>query len=126
VPALLFLVVWIAQQALFAYFDLAGTGEGGVAYFAHIGGFVFGLVVYGITSYRTRIPSRSAGLALSAFVVPWVVLLGAGFVYEGAAPAWIDFATTSVMGILLLVIGYLTRAESPPAEREEPIPDATA
>lgn len=91
-----------------------------------VGGFVFGLVVYGITSYRTRIPSRSAGLALLAFVVPWVVLLGSGVVYEGAAPAWIDFATTSVMGVLLLVIGYLTRAESLPAEREEPTPDATA
>jgi membrane associated rhomboid family serine protease len=45
-PALLFLVVWIAQQFLFAYFDLAGPEEGGgVAYFAHIGGFVFGLLL---------------------------------------------------------------------------------
>jgi membrane associated rhomboid family serine protease len=44
-PALLFLGVWILQQGLFAYFDLAGTGEGGVAYFAHIGGFVFGLLL---------------------------------------------------------------------------------
>src|SRR4030095_2735495 len=44
-PALAFLVIWFAQQALFGYFDLfqpAGEG-GGVAYFAHIGGFVFGL-----------------------------------------------------------------------------------
>jgi rhomboid family protein len=44
-PALLFLGIWILQQGLFAYFDLAGTGEGGVAYFAHIGGFVFGLLL---------------------------------------------------------------------------------
>ncbi|MGH2946479.1 MAG: rhomboid family intramembrane serine protease [Solirubrobacteraceae bacterium] len=46
-PALLFLGFWIVQQALFAYFDLLQpTGEGGgVAYFAHIGGFVFGLLV---------------------------------------------------------------------------------
>jgi membrane associated rhomboid family serine protease len=45
-PAILFLGIWILQQALFAYFDLLqpmGDG-GGVAYFAHIGGFVFGLL----------------------------------------------------------------------------------
>jgi membrane associated rhomboid family serine protease len=45
-PAIFFLGIWIIQQALFAYFDLvqpAGS-EGGVAYFAHIGGFVFGLL----------------------------------------------------------------------------------
>jgi membrane associated rhomboid family serine protease len=45
-PALLFLVIWIGQQFLFAYFDLVGPEEGGgVAYFAHIGGFVFGLLL---------------------------------------------------------------------------------
>ena len=45
-PALLVLGFWFLQQALFGYFDLAqpsGQG-GGVAYFAHIGGFVFGLL----------------------------------------------------------------------------------
>jgi membrane associated rhomboid family serine protease len=46
-PAILFLGIWILQQGLFAYFDLLQpTGEGGgVAYFAHIGGFVFGLLL---------------------------------------------------------------------------------
>ena len=46
-PAILFLGIWILQQALFAYFDLLQpTGEGGgVAYFAHIGGFVLGLAL---------------------------------------------------------------------------------
>jgi membrane associated rhomboid family serine protease len=45
-PAILFLAIWIGQQFLFGYFDLVGSsGEGGVAYFAHIGGFVFGLLL---------------------------------------------------------------------------------
>ena len=46
-PAILFLGVWIVQQALFAYFDLLqpSSDGGGVAYFAHIGGFVAGLVL---------------------------------------------------------------------------------
>jgi rhomboid family protein len=45
-PAMLFLVVWIGLQVLGATagFSQAGGGsEGGVAYFAHVGGFVFGL-----------------------------------------------------------------------------------
>jgi len=46
-PALLILGFWFIQQVAFGYFGLnAGGGEeGGVAYFAHIGGFVFGLLL---------------------------------------------------------------------------------
>jgi membrane associated rhomboid family serine protease len=44
-PAILILGFWFIQQALFGYFDLGNGGQGGgVAYFAHIGGFVFGLI----------------------------------------------------------------------------------
>ena len=44
-PALLILGFWFVQQVLFGYFDLGSAGEGGgVAYFAHIGGFAFGLL----------------------------------------------------------------------------------
>jgi membrane associated rhomboid family serine protease len=45
-PALLILGFWFVQQVLFGYFDVstAGNDEGGVAYFAHIGGFAFGLL----------------------------------------------------------------------------------
>jgi membrane associated rhomboid family serine protease len=55
-PAILFLGIWIIQQALFAYFDLvqpSGTG-GGVAYFAHIGGFAFGLLLIRIFARRPQ------------------------------------------------------------------------
>ncbi len=55
-PALLFLVIWFAQQALFGYFDLiqpAGEG-GGVAYFAHIGGFVLGLALIKLFASERR------------------------------------------------------------------------
>ena len=44
-PAVLILGFWFVQQVLFGYFDLNSTGAGGgVAYFAHIGGFAFGLL----------------------------------------------------------------------------------
>ena len=42
-PALVILGFWFVEQILFGYFDLGSSG-GGVAYFAHIGGFAFGLL----------------------------------------------------------------------------------
>jgi membrane associated rhomboid family serine protease len=54
-PALIFLIVWFAQQALFGYFDLIQPAEGGgVAYFAHIGGFVFGLAAIKLFASERR------------------------------------------------------------------------
>ena len=46
IPAMFFLVIWFAEQLLFGYFDYVDPtgGGGGVAYFAHIGGFLFGLL----------------------------------------------------------------------------------
>jgi membrane associated rhomboid family serine protease len=43
-PAVLVLGVWFLLQLLPAFSDPAGVGGGGVAYFAHIGGFLFGLL----------------------------------------------------------------------------------
>ena len=56
IPAILFLGIWILQQAVFAYFDLLQpTGQGGgVAYFAHIGGFVFGLLLIRVFASERR------------------------------------------------------------------------
>ena len=55
-PAMLFLGIWIVQQALFAYFDLFQPqgSDGGVAYFAHIGGFVFGLLAIKLFASERR------------------------------------------------------------------------
>jgi membrane associated rhomboid family serine protease len=55
-PAILFLGIWILQQALFAYFDLFQPqgGGGGVAYFAHIGGFLFGLLMIKVFASERR------------------------------------------------------------------------
>jgi rhomboid family protein len=53
-PAILFLGIWILQQAVFAYFDLGGSNQGGVAYFAHIGGFVFGLAAIRLFASERR------------------------------------------------------------------------
>ena len=54
-PAILFLGFWILQQGVLAYFDLLQPTEGGgVAYFAHIGGFVFGLLLIRVFASEKR------------------------------------------------------------------------
>ena len=57
-PALLILGFWFVQQVLCGYFDRADPtgGGGGVAYFAHIGGFVFGLLL--IRAFATEARRR--------------------------------------------------------------------
>ncbi|MFL5824515.1 MAG: rhomboid family intramembrane serine protease [Solirubrobacteraceae bacterium] len=56
IPALVMLVVWFIGQAVFAAVDLTNpTGSGGgVAYFAHIGGFVFGLLTIKLLVRRRK------------------------------------------------------------------------
>jgi membrane associated rhomboid family serine protease len=54
VPAVLFLVFWAAQQFMASFGSIAKTQDtGGVAYWAHIGGFVFG-VAAGVYFRLTR------------------------------------------------------------------------
>ena len=53
-PAYLFLFIWFAQQAIFGAVDLTtpSGGGGGVAYFAHVGGFAFGLLLVRLFAKR--------------------------------------------------------------------------
>jgi membrane associated rhomboid family serine protease len=56
-PALIMLGLWFAEQAVFSAVGLTSPGTGGgVAYFAHIGGFVFGaLAVRALATRRKAI-----------------------------------------------------------------------
>jgi len=61
-PALWLLGIWFVEQAVFSAFDLTNpTGSGGgVAYFAHIGGFVFGLLTIRLlATKRKQVPPTS-------------------------------------------------------------------
>ncbi len=55
-PALLILGFWFLQQIFFGFYDVANPagGGGGVAYFAHIGGFVFGLAAIKLFAQRHK------------------------------------------------------------------------
>ena len=55
-PAMLILGFWFLQQIAFGALDLANPsgGGGGVAYFAHIGGFAFGLLAIKLFTSRHK------------------------------------------------------------------------
>jgi membrane associated rhomboid family serine protease len=56
IPAFLFLIIWLLMQFLFGAGSLAvqGGASGGVAWWAHIGGFVAGLVLVVFLKKRSR------------------------------------------------------------------------
>ena len=45
VPAYLFLLFWFASQLFSGWMAIQGGGASGIAWWAHIGGFIFGLVI---------------------------------------------------------------------------------
>jgi rhomboid family protein len=56
-PALLVLGLWFLTQVLYGATQIAspvGGGSGGVAYFAHIGGFLFGLLLIRVFANRVQ------------------------------------------------------------------------
>ncbi len=58
-PALVMLGLWFLEQAVFAAAGLTHPtgGSGGVAYFAHIGGFLFGAsAIHSLVSNRKQVP----------------------------------------------------------------------
>jgi membrane associated rhomboid family serine protease len=60
-PAIAVLGIWFIEQAVFASADLTNPtgGGGGVAYFAHVGGFAFGLIAIRALAKRRRpVPPR--------------------------------------------------------------------
>ncbi|HEU4979391.1 MAG TPA: rhomboid family intramembrane serine protease [Solirubrobacteraceae bacterium] len=61
IPAFFFLFIWFGEQAVFGAIGLVHHygGGGGVAYFAHVGGFVFGLAA--IKLFATRRSSSYGG-----------------------------------------------------------------
>jgi membrane associated rhomboid family serine protease len=57
IPAVIYLGFWFISQLFNGFLALGVMGAveaGGVAWFAHIGGFVFGLVIAGFLVLRTR------------------------------------------------------------------------
>lgn len=56
IPAVFFLVFWFVSQLYSGLFSIQGAGESGIAWWAHIGGFVFGFIM--VFLFRRRAPHR--------------------------------------------------------------------
>jgi rhomboid family protein len=54
IPAMLFLIFWFVSQLYSGWFAIRGGGESGIAWWAHIGGFVFGVLM--VFFFRKRPP----------------------------------------------------------------------
>lgn len=53
VPAVLFLVFWFISQLYSGLFAMQGSAGSGIAWWAHIGGFIFGLIMVSFFGRRT-------------------------------------------------------------------------
>lgn len=63
VPAALFLGLWFLMQ-LASSFAPAAAGGGGVAFWAHVGGFVAGVVLVKVFANRQLVQAKRAGIVL--------------------------------------------------------------
>ena len=57
VPAVLFLIFWFISQLYSGLFAMQGSAGSGIAWWAHIGGFIFGLIM--VSFFRRRTMYRS-------------------------------------------------------------------
>ena len=72
VPAVIVLVFWFALQLIdgLASIGVTDTAGGGVAFFAHIGGFVFGAVV-GLVAQRRPAAARAGRPGRRGIIATW-------------------------------------------------------
>ena len=122
-PALVMLGIWFAEQAVFAAAGLTtATGSGGgVAYFAHIGGFVFGaLTIKLLATRRRQIPTRSPGLltpcACSSSRSPllFIAALGALTVRDIHTHGLTPVGVLAVIIVVVFTIGIIGALLHPP------------
>jgi membrane associated rhomboid family serine protease len=57
IPAVLFLIFWFISQLYSGLFTMQGSAGSGIAWWAHIGGFIFGLIM--VSFFRKRTVYRS-------------------------------------------------------------------
>ena len=53
IPAFVFLLFWFVSQLYSGLFAIQGGGASGIAWWAHIGGFIFGLIMVSLFARRT-------------------------------------------------------------------------
>ena len=59
IPALVFIAIWFLLQFFSGVLALGGAASGGVAYWAHVGGFICGLLLVWLFAGRSRNPPKA-------------------------------------------------------------------
>jgi hypothetical protein len=78
-----------------------------------------GFALFGVASLRTTAISRSIGLLLLGFAVPWVVILAVTPVYGSDLPGWLALVLYGVIPPVLLATGHVLRDGSVSPESDE-------
>lgn len=78
-----------------------------------------GFALFGVASLRTTVISRSVGLLLLGFAVPWIVIFAVTPVYGSDLPGWLALALYGVMPPVLLATGHVLRDDSVSTESDE-------
>jgi hypothetical protein len=81
-----------------------------------------GFLLFGITSLRTAVPSRTVGFLLLAVVGILLVYLAGQAVYSGDTPAWVSPAVTGLLAVVSLALGYVHKTDTSPSDRAAPAP----
>jgi membrane associated rhomboid family serine protease len=59
IPAFIYLIFWFVSQIYSGLFSIQGGGASGIAWWAHIGGFLFGIVAVFLFARRRTSSYRS-------------------------------------------------------------------
>ena len=59
IPAVLFLLFWFISQLFSGWLTLQGSTGSGIAWWAHVGGFVFGMLTVNIFALRSLVPRNN-------------------------------------------------------------------
>ena len=57
-PAIIFLLFWFVSQLFSGLISLEGASGGGIAWWAHVGGFLFGIIAVSLFARRPTLPYR--------------------------------------------------------------------
>ncbi len=121
IPAVVMLGIWFALQFLPAIGQLAtpdvSAAGGGVAYFAHIGGFVFGLAAIKLFANRYR-AARPRVCVARSLIVALVFCVGfGGMTAAVAADSGFDILTAvSFLIVLMLMLAVFGALRNPPGD----------
>jgi len=99
--------------------EVIATPPPGPVFLSFMVSIALGFALFGVASLRTTAISRSIGLLLLGFAVPWMVILAVTPVYGSDLPSWLALALYGVMPPVLLATGHALRDGSISTESDE-------